>query len=84
MSASSVVDGGELYACAATAERLRWRIIAFEKEKKPPMLLDLPVEILSEILVLLDYRSILHSSAVSVPLPPFLSSSQSAPSKTGL
>jgi hypothetical protein len=36
--------------------------------KRLVMLLDLPVEILSEILVLLDHRSILHSSAVSVLL----------------
>ena len=32
------------------------------------MLLNLPVEILSEILILLDHRSILNSSAVSLSL----------------
>ena len=36
------------------------------------MLLDLPVEILSEILVLLDYLSILHCSAVNFPFLVYL------------
>ena len=43
------------------------------------MLLDLPIEILSEILVLLDYLSILHCSAVIFPFlfPLFLLSASS-------
>ena len=43
------------------------------------MLLDLPVKILSEILVLLDYLSILHCSAVifSILFPLFLLSAPS-------
>ena len=47
------------------------------------MLLDLPVEILSEILILLDHCSILNSSAVSFPLSITLTLSISA-IKTGL
>jgi len=35
------------------------------------MLLDLPVEILSEVLVLLDHLSILRCSALKFPLPHF-------------
>jgi hypothetical protein len=59
----------------AIADSLIWKFIV---EMWSEMILDLPIEILSEILVLLDYRSILHSSAVIFPIliPLFLLSSQ--------
>ena len=61
---------GDDEVCAAIAEWIRPRISG--QKTLLSMLLDLPVEILSEILVLLDYLSISHCSAVNLfPLPRF-------------